>query len=127
MMVAILFPGTWVCTCLENTVWYFVRGGRGNQLNSFFSWLDKNIASKFTQRKSFIVFPEGHRNTTNNPLPLKRGLIRVFSFQYAYERKYNIQLVMAFGHEESIDEKKYIIKKHNKQRYTSVLSCRGSN
>jgi len=114
MMVAIIFPGTWVCTCLENTVWYFVRGGRGSNLEQFYLWMDRNILSRFTQRKSLIVFPEGHRNTTNYPLPLKKGLIRVSLIQFAFERKLRIQFIMAFGHEMSIDEKRWIITKFHK-------------
>jgi len=76
-MVAIIFPGTWLLIFMENTVWYFIRGGRGDNLEPFFTWIDKNFSSIFTQRKSLIVFPEGHRNITNNPYPLKKGLIKV--------------------------------------------------
>jgi len=104
MLVAILFPGTWLCTFLDNSVWYFVRGGRGDDLEPFFKWIDKNFNARHTLRKSLIVYPEGHRNLTDKPLPLKKGFIR-----YSWERKRTIQIIMAFGLEEALDEKKLII------------------
>ena len=81
MMVALLLPGTWLCTFIDNSVWYFVRGGRGKDLEPFFKWIDEKFNSKRTLRKSLIVYPEGHRNTTDKPLPLKKGFIRVNLFR----------------------------------------------
>ena len=104
-MVALLFPGTWLCTFLDNSVWYFIRGGRGDNLEPFFKWIDGNFNSRRTVRRSLIVYPEGHRNLTDKPLPLKRGFIR-----YAFERKNPVQIVMAFGLEDAINEKKLEIK-----------------
>eukprot|EP00826_Nyctotherus_ovalis_P030032 TRINITY_DN2383_c0_g6_i1.p2 TRINITY_DN2383_c0_g6~~TRINITY_DN2383_c0_g6_i1.p2 ORF type:complete len:158 (+),score=0.93 TRINITY_DN2383_c0_g6_i1:511-984(+) len=79
MMVAVLLPGTWLCTFMDNSVWYFVRGGRGSNLEPFFKWIDDNFEARRTQRRSLIVYPEGHRNTKSHPLPLKKGFIRVIS------------------------------------------------
>jgi hypothetical protein len=85
MMVALIFPGTWTCNLIDNSIWYFVRGGRGENLepyshnnnDSFFKWIDNQFAAKTTARRSLIVYPEGHRNTTDNALDLKVGFIRV--------------------------------------------------
>lgn len=32
MLIAIVFPLAYVCAYPINSVWYFVRGGRGNDL-----------------------------------------------------------------------------------------------
>ena len=111
MMVAVLFPGTWLCTFMDNSVWYFIRGGRGSNLEPFFEWIDKQFEARRTLRRSLIVYPEGHRNITDHPLPLKKGFIRVISAikQYSYERKRTVQIVIAFGLEEALDEQRFII------------------
>lgn len=80
MMVALLLPGTWLCTFMDNSVWYFVRGGRGKNLEPFFKWVDDNFEARRTFRRSLIVYPEGHRNSKDDPLPLKKGFIRVMKY-----------------------------------------------
>ncbi|MDR3547959.1 MAG: hypothetical protein P4M11_06810 [Candidatus Pacebacteria bacterium] len=35
MLVAIAFPGAWIGTRLDNSVWFFVRGGRGQDLEPY--------------------------------------------------------------------------------------------
>ena len=46
-------------------------------MDRFFDWIDRKFEERRTQRRSLIVYPEGHRNTTDHPLPLKKGFIRV--------------------------------------------------
>jgi len=100
MLVAFIFPLVWLSTRRHNTVWYFVRGGRGENLEPFFKWIDSNFAHESTIRKSLIVYPEGHRNLKSEPLPLKTGMLR-----YAFERKCPVQIIMGFGIENAMNEK----------------------
>ena len=65
-----------------------------------------------TLRKSIAVYPEGHRNTSPDPLPIKHGFIRVFEIylitnllQYAFDKDKLIQIICAYGIEKVINEK----------------------
>jgi len=101
MLLALVFPLTWLLTCSQNQVWFFVRGGRGENLESLFQWLDKKFASKANLRTNLGIYPEGHRNQTNEPLELKKGMIK-----YAFTRKIKVQIAICRGHEDSFNEKK---------------------
>jgi hypothetical protein len=68
-------------------------------MDKFYGWLDKNFAYFNNLRSGLIVFPEGHRNDTNRPLPLRSGMI-----QYAYERKMPVQIAIAKGSENVMSE-----------------------
>jgi hypothetical protein len=44
MMVAVVFPLTYIMTKRGNTIWFFKRGG--NDMKVFYSWLDDNFNKK---------------------------------------------------------------------------------
>ena len=100
-------PATALTYIVDNSVWFFTRGGihsDKSKLNEFYKWLDFNFNSRFTHRKSLVVYPEGHRNVTYQPLPLKLGMI-----EYAYYNRQPVQICIAFGLEDLIDDKKLLI------------------
>ena len=75
-IIKYLIPTTWMATFMDNSVWFFKRGGihtDANRLQNFYGWLSNNYNSKCAIRKSLIVYPEGHRNKSKNPLPLNMG------------------------------------------------------
>lgn len=53
-----------------------------------------------------LVFPEGHRNTKQKTLPLKRGVIN-----WAYDHGYTCALVLHVGNERMFDEKKMTMRR----------------
>eukprot|EP00831_Metopus_contortus_P064014 TRINITY_DN5703_c0_g1_i3.p2 TRINITY_DN5703_c0_g1~~TRINITY_DN5703_c0_g1_i3.p2 ORF type:complete len:178 (-),score=62.34 TRINITY_DN5703_c0_g1_i3:154-687(-) len=63
-------------------------------------YMGEKFEARRTLRRSLLVYPEGHRNLKDEPLPLKFGMIR-----YAYERKRKVQILIAFGLEDSINER----------------------
>ena len=110
--VAYFLPTTYLLTRWMNSVFFFKRGGRGDQLHPFFLWLDGQFASSFTLKPGLIFYGEGHRNPRPDPLPLKRGMIR-----YSYERGIPLQMVMAFGVENVIAEKQLRVERGKTVRY----------
>ena len=99
-IVAFMLPAIWFMTRWVNTVWYFKRGGNANSMDKFYAWLDKNFEWPYNMRKNLIVFPEGHRNDTNRPLPVRSGML-----QYAWARKYKVQIYIVKGSENVMDER----------------------
>ena len=99
-IIAILFPLTWITTQAQAGVFYFVRGGRGHHLEPFFRWVDGQYERYYRVRHNLIAYPEGHRNLKRIPLPLKHGMIR-----YAFERRMLVQITMAFGVDDAVNEK----------------------
>eukprot|EP00743_Colponemidia_sp_Colp-15_P002558 GILK01002773.1.p1 GENE.GILK01002773.1~~GILK01002773.1.p1 ORF type:complete len:239 (-),score=37.67 GILK01002773.1:176-892(-) len=102
-MVRAVFPLTFLATRYQNSIWFFRRGIKNTRpYTKFFAWLDEMWACPNTRRPGLVVYPEGHRNTSPHPLRLKRGMI-----QYAYDRCIPVQIVLAFGLEEAVNENEF--------------------
>ena len=100
IIIAIIFPLTWLTTRAQRGVFFFVRGGRGHHLEPFFRWVDSEYEQAARVRHNLLAYPEGHRNAKRTPLPLKHGVIR-----YAFERRMLVQITMAFGVDDALNEK----------------------
>lgn len=97
--VIIFCPLPMMVTLFMNSIWFFKRGGRGDDLEPFFQFLDRNFSFFMTARHHLCCFPEGHRSVKPYMLPLKTGMIR-----YAYEREILLQPIVAFGMESAMSE-----------------------
>ena len=97
--VILFCPLPMIVTLFMNSVWFFKRGGRGENLEPFFQFLDRNFSFFMTARMHITWFPEGHRNNKPYVLPLKLGMLR-----YAYERELLVQPVVVFGIENVMSE-----------------------
>lgn len=75
----------------------FKRGSVGDKAK-FNAWIDKEIAK--SQQSAIAVYPEGHRSTLSESLPLKRGMLR-----YAYERKMPVQIIIGSNKEAILSER----------------------
>jgi hypothetical protein len=63
-------------------------------LQDFNNWIDEQYAA--SPQTGLGVYPEGHRSTHGESLPLKRGMLK-----YAYSRKLPVQIIIG-GNKESI-------------------------
>jgi len=97
--VIMFCPFLSIVTVFMNSIWFFKRGGRGDDLEPFFQFLDRNFNWFMTARHHISCFPEGHRSVKPYMLPLKSGMIR-----YAYERGLLIQPLITFGVENAMNE-----------------------
>lgn len=96
-IVAALFPVIYLATRVDHSTWFFKRDARRRR-GQLFEWLDCSFDR--WKLNGLIVYPEGHRNNTDEPLKLKSGLIH-----YAYERAIPIQTLMTWNTERIADEK----------------------
>ena len=99
MFVAYAFPHYWIWSKFNHAIWFFNRGGRGDNLEPFFKWIDFKFTQTESMRNSLYVAVEGHRNRKSTPLPLKKGMVK-----YAWSRKTLAQPLIYFGHELAMDE-----------------------
>ena len=67
-------------------------------LQAFNKWIDEQLDS--SPQPGLSVYPEGHRSTHGESLPLKRGML-----YYAYSRKLPVQIVIGANKEAIISEK----------------------
>ncbi|KAL3151167.1 hypothetical protein ABBQ38_013029 [Trebouxia sp. C0009 RCD-2024] len=95
--VFFVFPVFMTSVIIVRSVVLFKRGAvrDKNALNDF---IDRKLQA--SPIKSLIVYPEGHRSTKRQSLPLKRGMLH-----FAYDRKYPVQIVMSANKESVISEK----------------------
>lgn len=110
-MVVLFVPIPSLVVLFLNSIFFFRRGGRGDNLDGFFKWVDSQMNWFNTQRYHLNVFPEGHRNRKPYVIPLKTGMLK-----YAYTRKLVVQSLITFGVELVIDE--YRFAKHWKESTT---------
>ena len=73
---------------------------RNGDIKSIYAKMDSFISKSYYH--GMIVYPEGTRNLTDKPLPLKKGII-----YYAYERNHPVQVIITKNKEYS--KKKEII------------------
>ncbi|KAL4523123.1 hypothetical protein Ndes2526B_g07934 [Nannochloris sp. 'desiccata'] len=71
----------------------FKRGSIAD-VDGFNKWIDTQFAD--SPQTGLAIYPEGHRSTHGESLPLKRGMLK-----YAYTRKLPVQIVIG-GNKESI-------------------------
>lgn len=96
--VGAVLPGSFLLGVFYNFCWFFRRGtGRPR------SWYTDFTAEMWSRRPNagLVVFPEGHRNQTQQSLRLKQGMIEV-----AYNLKVPVQVVITTRKEELLDEKR---------------------
>jgi 1-acyl-sn-glycerol-3-phosphate acyltransferase len=79
------------------TVLIFKRGAIRNKAR-FNAWIDRSFAN--SPQTGLAVYPEGHRSTNGESLPLKRGMLH-----YAYDRKLPTQVVIGANKEAVLSER----------------------
>jgi hypothetical protein len=99
--VAYVFPLFMVPMWFVRAVLLFKRGSIADKAG-FNAWIDEEW-EKSTQT-ALGVYPEGHRSTTGESLPLKRGMLH-----YAYDRKLPVQIVIGGNKESILSEKKMVV------------------
>jgi len=99
--VAYVFPLFMVPMWFVRAVLLFKRGSIADKV-AFNAWIDREW-EKSTQT-ALGVYPEGHRSTTGESLPLKRGMLH-----YAFDRKIPVQVVIGANKEHILSEKKMIV------------------
>ncbi len=67
-------------------------------MQGFNKWIDSQFAD--SPQTGLAVYPEGHRSTHGESLPLKRGMLK-----YAYTRKLPVQIVIGGNKEAILSEK----------------------
>ncbi|KAI8109632.1 hypothetical protein M9434_000914 [Picochlorum sp. BPE23] len=99
--VAYVFPLFMIPMWFVRAVLIFRRGSIANKVK-FNNWIDDEWG-KSTQT-ALGVYPEGHRSTNGESLPLKRGMLH-----YAYDRKIPVQIVIGGNKEAILSEKKMVV------------------
>lgn len=99
--VAYVFPLFMIPMWFLRAVLIFRRGSIANKVK-FNKWIDDEW-EKSTQT-ALGVYPEGHRSTNGESLPLKRGMLH-----YAYDRKIPVQIVIGGNKEAILSEKKMMV------------------
>lgn len=99
--VAYVFPLFMIPMWFVRAVLIFRRGSIADK-KKFNQWIDREWA-KSTQT-ALGVYPEGHRSTTGESLPLKRGMLH-----YAYDRQIPVQIVIGGNKEAILSEKEFVV------------------
>lgn len=97
--VGFYFPLLYLTTRTDRSTWFFRRDAKKRSRQELFGWLDRQFDS--CDFNGLIVYPEGHRNLSARPLPLKRGLI-----DYAHSRELPVQILMTGRTELVLSEQK---------------------
>jgi 1-acyl-sn-glycerol-3-phosphate acyltransferase len=74
------------------------KRGSIKDIEGFNNWIDTQFAA--SPQTGLAVYPEGHRSTHGESLPLKRGMLK-----YAYTRKLPVQIVIGGNKEAILSEK----------------------
>ncbi len=93
------FPLTWLTTRLDRSTWFF-RRNRRRGIKAFYSWLDREFER--CPLNGLIVYPEGHRHTSEKPLRLMPGMVN-----YAYSRGLPVQIISTERTERVLNEKEW--------------------
>lgn len=94
-----VFPLVMASLVAVRSIILFQRGGRRVRAKeSFNAWLDDKLAK--SSQKSFLIYPEGHRSTKGQSLPLKTGMLK-----YAFSRRMPVQTIISANKEAVMDEK----------------------
>jgi 1-acyl-sn-glycerol-3-phosphate acyltransferase len=76
------------------------------------------MENPYVKRHSLLVYPEGTRNNTLNPLPLKHGFTKVTLLDFpvhdfiknSWIKSIPIQVILSYGLDEIVAEKKFKLK-----------------
>ncbi|KAK9835903.1 hypothetical protein WJX74_010643 [Apatococcus lobatus] len=98
MAVYYVFPMFMISVRAAKGVILFKRG-RQHDKDAFNRMVDKKMAR--SPLEGLIIYPEGHRSTKQDSLPLKRGMLH-----YAFSRKLPMQIIMSSNKEAVLSEKK---------------------
>eukprot|EP00697_Spironema_sp_BW2_P002091 gnl/Spiro4/12807_TR6786_c0_g1_i1.p1 gnl/Spiro4/12807_TR6786_c0_g1~~gnl/Spiro4/12807_TR6786_c0_g1_i1.p1 ORF type:complete len:416 (+),score=51.75 gnl/Spiro4/12807_TR6786_c0_g1_i1:50-1249(+) len=103
LLVGAVFPVFVGSRLLDHSVWFFNNSSttpEGREL--FYKTVDWEYDN--CTKTGMMVYPEGHRNTRETPLPLKRGLI-----YYAFSRQLPCQTIVTYKTERVIDEGRFLV------------------
>jgi 1-acyl-sn-glycerol-3-phosphate acyltransferase len=110
MMVWVGTPVSSLYAWMSHSTWFFNRK-RGIDRVAFAKFMD----DEWKKRPAYgmIAYPEGHRNSGKDSLPLKTGVL-----QYAYEYKHAVQCVISSGKEKVCNEKNLTMERNQR-----VVTC----
>ena len=74
------------------------KRGKITDVDAFNRWVDQQFAA--SPQSAIAVYPEGHRSTHGESLPLKRGMVK-----YAYSRNHPVQIIIGGNKEAILSEK----------------------
>ncbi|KAL4853125.1 hypothetical protein ACK3TF_005902 [Chlorella vulgaris] len=97
MAVLFVFPTFISALTVLKSIILFKRGAIADK-EKFNAWIDEQRAN--SPQSGLSVYPEGHRSTKRDSLPLKRGML-----YYAFSRKLPVQIVIGANKEAIISEK----------------------
>lgn len=98
-MVIVGTPMSALWAYLNNSSWFFKRKS-GIDRMKFFDWIDENYTSR--PGYGLIAYPEGTRNSSDSPKPLKSGVMH-----YAFNCKRKVQVIITTNKEHVVNEKKF--------------------
>jgi hypothetical protein len=106
----------WICAVQTHTATRILGCCTVALLQKFNQWIDQQLAD--SPQTGLSVYPEGHRSTLGESLPLKRGML-----YYAFSRKLPVQIVIGANKEAIISEK------HHTARFnqTAVVGFSGGH
>lgn len=97
LAVVWVFPFFMTGIAAIRSVILFKRGSIADK-DKFNRWIDKKLVE--SPQSGLAVYPEGHRSTHGESLPLKRGMLH-----YAFSRKMPVQVVISSNKEAILSEK----------------------
>lgn len=95
--VAAVFPTFLMSMLATRSVILFKRGSIADK-DRFNKWIDRQLEE--SPQHALSVYPEGHRSTHGESLPLKRGMLH-----YAFRRRLPVQIVIGANKEAILSEK----------------------
>ncbi|GHP04690.1 hypothetical protein PPROV_000344300 [Pycnococcus provasolii] len=106
VIVGIPMPATlaWLGSGQRGTsaLWFFKRAKGATP--ALWATLDRNF--EVAIEKAVVVYPEGHRNRSDKPLPIRTGTLR-----YAFDRNVHVQVMVAEGKERVINEAQLVTRR----------------
>lgn len=102
--VAAAFPTFILSMKMIDSVILFKRGSIANK-ERFNTWIDGQMAG--SPQHALSVYPEGHRSTRAESLPLKRGMLH-----YTFARKLPCQIVIGANKEAILSEKRHVARRN---------------
>ncbi|GAB4824112.1 hypothetical protein N2152v2_011158 [Parachlorella kessleri] len=92
-----VFPPLMASMLAMRIIVMFKRGSIADK-DGFNKWIDRKLAE--STQTALTVYPEGHRSTRGQSLPLKRGMLH-----YAFSRKMPVQVIIGLNKEAILSEK----------------------
>eukprot|EP01095_Lingulamoeba_sp_RSL-Kostka_P007131 TRINITY_DN2247_c1_g3_i1.p1 TRINITY_DN2247_c1_g3~~TRINITY_DN2247_c1_g3_i1.p1 ORF type:complete len:293 (-),score=48.89 TRINITY_DN2247_c1_g3_i1:81-959(-) len=95
-LVALIFPLFWLFSRVDGSILFFNNHNIKNK-EKFSQWLTESLEN--SQMRSFLIYPEGARNTSDKPHLLRRGMI-----YYSYKTNIPCQIVITKGVKDVFNE-----------------------